>query len=65
MGGDGELSERTKVGDLYSAQNDLSITNEAFDAACRKDPGRTADWFEKLQLALVEEHSCLDELCGN
>eukprot|EP01045_Picozoa_sp_COSAG04_P004428 COSAG04_NODE_192_length_20873_cov_26.172957_4_plen_631_part_00 len=43
----------------------ISVTADAFAAACHKDPKRTATWFEALRLPLVEEgRGCLDELCA-
>ena len=54
------LSEWINIDDLdYSIHKDLS--EDDFKAACRKDPERTARWFEKLELPL-EERGCLASL---
>ena len=52
---------------------DALAEEEAFAAACRAKPEetvlghasitRSSGWFEKLELGLVEERSCLADLC--
>ena len=49
--------------DFDGIPDDFSLTEDAFADVCRADPKRTARWFETLELALVEERSCLAELC--
>ena len=59
--------------DKSEAFDDLSITEEKFAQECRANPEQTvlglddpfapSGWFMKLELDLVKEHSCLDDLC--
>eukprot|EP01045_Picozoa_sp_COSAG04_P006034 COSAG04_NODE_290_length_17835_cov_11.494982_9_plen_67_part_00 len=51
----------------------MAIDEEAFAAACRAQPNDVRErrpvekWFAELQLKLVEERSCLDDVlatCG-
>ena len=48
---------------IHGTPDDFSLTEDAFAGICRANPKRTAGWFATLQLALVEERSCLDDLC--
>ena len=64
---DGTLRNGIKVSELDhdDAPQNISVTEDAFATACRKDPERTAAWFETLRLPLVEDRrGCLDELCA-
>ena len=53
----------------FDIPDDFSLTEDAFAEICRaQEPamgGRqpVEEWFEKLELALVEERSCLADLC--
>eukprot|EP01045_Picozoa_sp_COSAG04_P008194 COSAG04_NODE_450_length_14158_cov_17.389573_4_plen_633_part_00 len=58
---------------LVAANEAVSISEEAFAAACRAKPEQTVlgdvvyrrgAWFATLQLDLVEERSCLADLCA-
>ena len=61
---DGTLSDDIKVDGLdVDIPDDFSLTEETFFGVCRKNPQLTVEWFAALQLELVEEHSCLDDIC--
>ena len=52
----------------HAADEAASIDEVAFAAACRAQEIRHGNrpvevWFAKLELELVEERSCLDDLC--
>lgn len=43
--------------------NRKSIDESAFKCRCRVNPDVTKEWFEALELELVEDHGCLYYLC--
>ena len=61
---DGTLSRLIKVDELVDVPDDFSLAEDGFIALCRGVSYHIINqWFEKLELVLVEERSCLDDLC--
>ena len=73
-GDDGEESGWIKASELGWIYPEVTIREEDFAARCRAQPTHTvtgnahssasSGWFEKLRLALVEERSCIADLCA-
>ena len=69
---DETVSGWIKVDELdFDIPDGFSLGEKDFAKIChveeldRLERKPVEEWFEKLQLALVEEHSCVDALCGN